>query len=141
MFTTCLIRKTAFPEDFKSGKDNTADQIERITEKENKIVNDLKLRFQSITEELSKIGVLSQEQKESCDKFYQELRNPVAHGLMFRLFEKIMGRPPKHFLEPDTESDRIFKKVSEQFIEKISEDIQLLNPIKPKIQDNEMNDT
>ena len=119
IFTTRLVRETANPEGFIPSKNNLVKQLENLNNKENDIINVKKLSFRSITKELKDKGILSEKEKDEFDSFYTEIRNPVLHGLTFRLFEKLIGRKPTNLFEVDINYSLVYEKAAEELINKI----------------------
>ncbi|WJJ95300.1 hypothetical protein [Algibacter luteus] len=119
IFTTRLVRETANPIGFIPSKENINEQLKYLMEKENDIINTQKLSFRQITKELKNKNVISEIEKQEYDTFYTEIRNPVAHGLTFRLFEKLLDSKPAHTFEVETNYQPVYKKASELLIDKI----------------------
>jgi hypothetical protein len=119
IFTTRLVRETANPNGFIPSRENINEQLTNLTEKENEIINIKKLSFRNITNELKEREIISENDKQEYDKFYSEIRNPVAHGLTFRLFELLIGRKPTNSFEVDTNYNQVYEKASELLINKI----------------------
>lgn len=119
IFTTRLVRETANPDGFVLSKENIEEQLKNLIDKENEIINEKKLSFRKITKELKEREVISEIEKSDYDSFYTEIRNPVVHGLTFRLFEKLLNRKPAHSFEVETNYEPIYKKASELLIDKI----------------------
>lgn len=119
IFTTRLVREKANPEGFIPSKNNLVKQFENLNSKENDIINIKKLSFRSITEQLKDKDILSEEEKDEFDLFYTEIRNPVLHGITFRLFEKFIGRKPTDPFEVDSNYSLVYKKTAEELISKI----------------------
>ena len=57
-------------------------------------------------------GVLTSEEKKKYDEFYTKVRNPVAHGLTFRLYEPMLGKNPAHTFEVETNYGPVYEKTS-----------------------------
>jgi hypothetical protein len=119
IFTTRLVRETANPPGFVPGKDNLDEQFQNLYDREDDIINVKKMAFRQITSELLKLGVITSDDKAEYDDFYSAIRNPVAHGLTFRLFEPMLGRAPSHALEVDTNNRPVYEKASHILIDKI----------------------
>lgn len=119
IFTTRLIRETANPKGFVPGKDNIDEQIDNLITKEEEVVNIRKMSFRSITDALVNEGVISAVEKSGYDKFYSDIRNPVAHGLTHRLYEPMIGRKPAHSFETETNYQHVYRKASELLINEI----------------------
>lgn len=118
VFTTRLIRETSNPPDLISSKENLNEQLNNLQKKEEEIVNQKKMSFKTITAELLKLGLLQKQEKDEYDSFYTDIRNPVLHGLTFRLFEKFYNKKPNVF-EADVNSFYVYKKAAEELINKI----------------------
>ncbi len=119
IFTTRLVRETSNLDGFVPSRGNINKQLMNLTEKENDIINVRKLSFRKITKELQEREVISEIEKQDFDLFYSEIRNPVAHGLTFRLFEKLLDRKPTNYFEVDTNYNPVYKKASELMLNKI----------------------
>jgi hypothetical protein len=119
IFTTRLLRETANPPDFIPSRANIDQQFVNLIERENEIINVQRLSFRKITGALVNEGVISKEEKTNYDTFYTDFRNPVAHGLTYRLFELFMGRTPTNPFEIDLKYNTIYEKASEILINKI----------------------
>lgn len=116
VFTTRLINETANPPDFVPSKENLKEQLDNLSQRENQIVNIEKLSFRSITQELVKTGVISEDEKNEYDTYYTEVRNPVSHGLTSRIFENVLGRRPANTFETDTKYEKIYQEVAHSLI-------------------------
>lgn len=112
IFTTRLVRETSNPEGFVPGPNNLEEQLKNLMDREDHIINIEKMSFRKITKNLVVENVLSDEEKDIFDKFYTEIRNPVAHGLTYRLYEPMLGREPAHILEVDTNYSAVYEKAS-----------------------------
>lgn len=119
IFTTCLVRYTSNPKDFVPSKDNVEEQLKNLMNKENEIINVLKMPFRKITENLVREGVINDEEKSIFDKFYSEIRNPVAHGLTFRLYEPMLGHKPAHIFQVEANYSPVYKQASVLLINNI----------------------
>ncbi|WLQ14342.1 hypothetical protein O5O45_00105 [Hahella aquimaris] len=121
IFTTRLVNETANPSGFSPSKDNLDEQLTKLLNREIEVIETQKLSFRQITKELVDAGVLTAAEKADYDTFYTTVRNPVAHGLTIRLFERVLGRVPAHTFEIDSNYERIFEKTAEELIQKIYE--------------------
>ena len=119
IFTTRLVRETSQPFNFVPSKENVTEQLNNLMNRENEVVNVKKLFFRAITQELVETGVLSAKEKTDFDNFYTDIRNPVIHGLTFRLFEPMLGRVPNHIFDLDVNYPAVYKKASEILFDKI----------------------
>ena len=119
IFTTLLVRETANPTDFVPAKENVNEQLQNLYDREEDVINVQKMTFRKITKELVGLGIITEEEKSGYDNFYTQIRNPVLHGLTFRLFEPMLGRPPAHAFEIDTTYEAVYEKVSHILIDKI----------------------
>ena len=89
--------------------------------RENQITNDEKYPFRKITKELVDTGVITSDEKVEYDDFYTSTRNPIAHGLLLRLYKPMCGKDPAHIFEVDVNSDPIFSRATEVMVNKIYE--------------------
>lgn len=127
ILTTRLIRQTSYPKGYIVSKDNVSEQFDLILKREEEVINgnDTKkhrgLSFKQITSELTNQKVFSDVEKKQLDEFYENYRVPVLHGLGHRLYELIYNKKPITFLDSDIKSKEIYKTVSENVIQKISE--------------------
>ncbi|OMH31735.1 hypothetical protein BGP75_16565 [Motiliproteus sp. MSK22-1] len=64
-------------------------------------------------------SVLTAEEKNVFNTLYTEVRNPVAHGLTYRLYEPMLGRKSAHIYEVDTNYGVVYEKASVLRIEHI----------------------
>jgi hypothetical protein len=119
IFTTRLVRETAIPEGFIPSKENLEEQIQNLMNREDQIINQEKLSFRQITKELSNRGVITTKEKDEYDSFYTDIRNPVAHGLTFRLYEPMLGKKPAHFFDVETNYQPVYEKASLMLVNKI----------------------
>jgi len=118
VFTTRLIRETSDPPDLIPSKENINEQLNNLQKKEEEIINQKKMSFKKITSELLKLGVLEKQEKDEYDSCYTDIRNPVLHGLTFRLFEKFHSIKPNIF-ELDINAPYVYKKAAEELINQI----------------------
>ena len=119
IFTTRFVRESANPDGFIPGKNNLEEQIQNLMNREDQIINQDKLSFRQITCELSKKGVITSKEKEEYDSFYTKIRNPVAHGLTFRLYEPMLGKKPAHTFEVETNYQPVYEKASHMLLNNI----------------------
>lgn len=119
IFTTRLARETANPDGFIPSQHNLEEQLTNLLNREVQIIEVDKLSFRKITEQLVHEGVLTQDEKNECDEFYTEIRNPVAHGLTLRLYEPMLRHSPKDTFEIDAKYEEVYKHVAQMLIEKI----------------------
>jgi len=119
IFTTRLVRETANPDGFIPGKENLEEQLQNLMSREDQIINQDKLSFRKITSELTQKGVVTSEEKDEYDLFYTEIRNPVAHGLTFRLYEPMLGKKPADTFEVDRNSQPVYEKASHILLDNI----------------------
>lgn len=119
IFTTRLVNETANPSGFIPSKDNIHEQLANLLNREVEIIENKKFTFRKITDELVRVGVLSVSEKTDYDNFYTNVRNPVAHGLTIRLFERAIGRRPANTFDIDANYEAVFKYTSKKLIQKI----------------------
>tara|TARA_R110000868_G_scaffold190946_1_gene435073 strand:- start:508 stop:1059 length:552 start_codon:yes stop_codon:yes gene_type:complete len=119
IFTTRLVRESANPKGFVPGKHNIEEQLKNLMDREDQIINQDKLSFRKITSELAQEGVITSREKEEYDSFYTTIRNPVAHGLTFRLYEPMLGKKPAHSFEVETNYQPVYEKASEMLLNSI----------------------
>jgi hypothetical protein len=62
---------------------------------------------------------MTQDEKVEADGFYSHVRNPVAHGLTRRIFERYMGRPPKTPFEADVDGGPAYARASHEILDRI----------------------
>ena len=120
-FTTRLANETASPPGFTPSKDNIHEHLRNLLNREIEIIETQKLSFRQITEQLARLGVLTEAEKSEYDTFYTTVRNPVAHGLTLRLFEPTVGHPPANTFEIDANYETVFEKTAEKLIKKVCE--------------------
>ncbi len=120
IFTTYLIHNTSKPEGFIPSKDNLKEQLDNLSKASNKVTEGKgKLSFRAITEKLVDLDLVTKDEKQEYDVFYNDVRNPVAHGLSYRIFKDVFGREPEHIYEVDLKAEEIYKKPAYMLIEKI----------------------
>lgn len=112
VFTTRSVRETANPDGFVPRKENLEEQLQNLMNREDQVINVDKLSFRKITSELSKLEVITAQDKSEYDSFYTKIRNPVAHGLTFRLYEPMLGKKPAHTFEVETNYQPVYEKAS-----------------------------
>lgn len=117
LFTTRLIRDSGFPD--TPSQDNVAEQIRHLNERERQITETDRLSFRNITDQLVKAEVLTQTQKNNADNFYNKYRNPVSHGLSYRLYETVFDQKPNSAFQIDANYERLYKAVAEIMISEI----------------------
>jgi len=123
IFITRLSREINSPNDFIPNKENLFEQLDSLINKEREVVDGKKegkkkgLSFKNITKELKERKIISE--KENYDSIYDEYRNPVLHGLTYRLYESVFNKKPNNFLEIDLNYKIIYKKLSEIIINEI----------------------
>ncbi|WP_457609825.1 hypothetical protein [Lutibacter sp.] len=125
IFITRLSREINPPNNFTPNKENIFKQLDYLINKEREVVDGKKegkkrgLSFKNITKELKELKIISEKEKENYDSIYDEYRNPVLHGLTYRLYESIFNKNPNNFLEIDLKYKIIYKKLSEIIINEI----------------------
>jgi len=119
IFTTRLARETANPAGFIPSQHNLEEQLTNLLNREVQIIEVEKLSFRKITKQLVDEDVLTQDEKNEYDQFYTNIRNPVAHGLTLRLYEPMLGHPPKDTFEIDAKHEEVYKHAAKELIEKI----------------------
>ncbi|MCF6169282.1 hypothetical protein [Lutibacter sp.] len=125
IFITRLSREINSPNDFTPNKENIFEQLDYLINKEREVVDGKKegekrgLSFKNITKELKERKIISEKEKENYDSIYDEYRNPVLHGLTYRLYESIFNKKPNNSLEIDLNYKIIYKRLSEKIINEI----------------------
>ena len=119
IFTTRLIRETANPPGFVPSEDNLALQLQNLRDRENEVINVDRMSFRDITKRLVALGILTSAEKKEYDTFYTEVRNPVAHGLTARLFERLQGRAPSHPFEVDAAYETVYRNAAHMLLDRI----------------------
>ena len=119
IFTTRLICESANPPGFVPSQDNLAVQLQNLRDREDEVINRNRLGFRAITKQLAEAGVLTSAEKQEYDTFYTDVRNPVAHGLTSRLYERFSGRVPDHPFEVDSAYESVYRSVAHTLIDKI----------------------
>ncbi|MCK5536624.1 MAG: hypothetical protein KAI79_07340 [Bacteroidales bacterium] len=124
MFATKLIRETSYPNNFVANEQNMKEQIDHLMKREKEVVdgksdNKKGLGFSDITMQLFNKELISQQEMDEYNLFYKEYRNPVLHGLSYRLFEKMYDKKPSLPFDPDMVAEKMYKTISEYVVEKI----------------------
>lgn len=127
IFLNRLVRETCIPDGFIPSEDNLKEQLDNLIEREQGIVdgqntkNKKGLSFWSITKSLVELKIITSDKKNSYDDFYKKYRNPISHGLSYRLYCELNGRPPSHSFELDMAHEIIYKTLAERIINKVYE--------------------
>lgn len=121
IFATRYINQIANPAGFVPTKENINEQFANLLKAEEKVENDDRMPFRKITQGLVDEGVIQDNEKSDYDDFYTNVRNPVMHGLITRLFKDYEGRNPSSTFEVDASYEQILEKVSLELINKIYE--------------------
>jgi len=125
IFITRLSREFNSPDGFTPQKENIFEQLDYLINKESEVVDGTKegkkrgLVFKNITKELKERSIISEIEKGEYDSIYDEYRNPVLHGLTYRLYESVFNKKPINFLEIENNYKKIYKKISEMIINEI----------------------
>lgn len=123
LFTTRLIRETDFPN--APSRDNLARQIQYMIDREQEIIDGTDpskrqgLSFKQVTQQLFQHGIISKEQQKEADDFYTKYRNPISHGLSYRLYETVFERKPNSTFQLDANYPVLYKEVAETMIREI----------------------
>jgi len=112
IFTTRLVRETSNPAGFVPNKNNIEEQLSNLMNREDEIINKEKLSFRKITTNLVNEEIMTDEEKKGYDEFYTKVRNPVTHGLTFRLYEPMLGKKPAHTFEVETNYSPVYEQAS-----------------------------
>jgi len=119
--TRFYVRRTSKPEGFVPMRENVREQLELLTRREEEITEANRMTFKKIIKRCHEECLLPETFCEEAIKFYEEIRIPVAHGLLNRLSKTVFEYSPLNEFQLDQIFTPLFKATAKKTIEALEE--------------------